>query len=93
MIWYFAISSDEFQILPPNGMDMLACRFIASMMMHLNVEKDVRNGLTMMKYVVNHFGNFRNYHVAFVNSFLLTFISLAVELTVILVLTSLHDVL
>ena len=92
-IWYYAFTSDDFEIIPPDGLDILAVRFIASMLMHLNVEKDVRNGLTMMKYTVNHFDNFRNYHVAFMVSFLLTFCSIAVELTVILVLTSLHNVL
>jgi len=29
-------------------------RFIASMFMHINVEKDVRSGIGMMKYAVNH---------------------------------------
>ena len=50
----------------------MAARFIAAMMMHLNVEKDVRNGLSMMKYAVNHYQNFHNVHVAFFIAFMLT---------------------
>ena len=51
---------------------MMATRFIAAMMMHLNVSKDVRNGISMMKYAVNHYKNFNNVHIAFLIAFLLT---------------------
>ena len=63
------------------------------MMMHLNVEKDVRNGITMMKYAVNHRENFVNLECAFFISYLLTLCSFAVEITVILVLVSFTTVL
>lgn len=56
--------------------------------MHLNVEKDVRHGLLMMKYAVNHENKFKNVHVAFLIAFLLAFVSLLIEFSVILVLTS-----
>lgn len=62
-------------------------------MMHLQVEKDVRNGISMMKYAVNHPENFRNVHSAFFISWLLAFNSILIELTVILVLVSLPNVL
>jgi hypothetical protein len=63
------------------------------MMMHLNVEKDVRNGLSMMKYAVNHSKNFKNVDIAFYTSFLHTITSILIEITVILVLTSLPNIL
>lgn len=59
--------------------------------MHLNVEKEVRQGLFMMKYANNHWDDFNNVHVAFIISFLLCAISIAIEFTVILVLTSIKD--
>jgi hypothetical protein len=61
--------------------------------MHLNVEKDVRNGLSMMKYAVNHPNNFKNLHAAFFIAFLLSTTSMLIEITVILVLVSLPNVL
>ena len=68
-------------------------RFIASMLMHLNVCKDVTNGLLMMKYAVNHFENFTNVHIAFFVAFMHTIISLGIEVTVIMVLCSFSNVL
>ena len=56
IIWYYALTGESFiVILTPHRLDILAARFIASMMMHLNIEKDLRNGITMMKYAVNHY--------------------------------------
>ena len=62
-------------------------------MMHLNVEKDVRNGITMMKYAVNHRENFVNVECGFFIAYLHTTCSFAVEITVILVLVSFTNVL
>ena len=88
LIWLYAYRDSNFEILNPKDFNVISSRFLASMMMHLNVEKDVRNGISMMKYVVNHFDNFHNLHAAFLISFLLAVNSLAIELTVILVLLS-----
>eukprot|EP00356_Strombidium_inclinatum_P000304 CAMPEP_0170512128 /NCGR_PEP_ID=MMETSP0208-20121228/66679_1 /TAXON_ID=197538 /ORGANISM="Strombidium inclinatum, Strain S3" /LENGTH=208 /DNA_ID=CAMNT_0010795727 /DNA_START=1145 /DNA_END=1768 /DNA_ORIENTATION=- len=93
LIWYYALTNHHFNIQEPGGLDILCARFIASMMMHLNVEKDVRNGLAMMKYAVNHYDNFTNVHVAFLIAFLLTVSSMLIEFTVVLVLISLPNVL
>ena len=60
LIWYFAVNDKKFDIVQPGGLDDIYGRFITTMMMHLNVEKDVRHGILMMKYVVNHYENFRN---------------------------------
>jgi len=63
------------------------------MMMHLNVEKDLRNGISMMKYAVNHHRNFKNVHAAFFVAFLHTISNIIIEFTVVYVLTSLPNVL
>lgn len=63
------------------------------MLMHINVEKDVRNGISMMKYAVNHRDNFNNVYVAFTVALLLALTSFMVEFTVVLVLTSISSTL
>ena len=72
---------------------MMLTRFIASMLMHINVEKDLRAGINMMKYASIHSENFTNVHAPFFIAFLLTVSSLAIELNVMLVLTSIPNVL
>ena len=71
----------------------MSTRFVASLMMHLNVEKDVRNGISMMKYAVNHYENFTNVHSAFLIAFLLTLQSVLIEFTVVFVLVSIKGIL
>ena len=66
----------------------MVARFLASMMMHINVEKDVRNGIAMMKYVCNHHDHFTNVYPSFVIGFLLMIISLIVEINVMIILSS-----
>ena len=60
--------------------------------MHINVEKDVRVGLNMMKYALNHRDNFTNMYPAFFAGFLQFCISLTVEFNVILILTSMNEI-
>ena len=72
---------------------MMIARFIASVMMHINVEKDVRSGISMMKYVVNHYENFTNPYPPFFIGLMGTIISLIVELNVMIILSSMTDVL
>jgi hypothetical protein len=38
----------------PNSYLILIPRLLSSFMMHLQVEADIRNGLALMKYAVNH---------------------------------------
>ena len=40
-IWKFAAENDKFAVIPPNDLVMNISRFIASMFMHINVERDV----------------------------------------------------
>jgi len=72
---------------------MMIARFIASVMMHINVEKDVRMGISMMKYVVNHFDNFTNPYPPFLIGMFATLISFVVEINVMIILSSMTDVL
>ena len=62
------------------------------MFMHIAVEKDVRSGMNMMKYAVNHHDHFENPAAAFLFGFLLYVISYMVEINVMIVLTSMTDV-
>ena len=44
-VWKYAYSNDKFAVRPAESLDMMVARFVASMMMHINVEKDVRMGI------------------------------------------------
>lgn len=92
-IWKYAESNDKFAITPVKTLDMMIARFIASAFMHINVEKDVRAGISMMKYVVNHFDNFTNPYPPFFLGLVGTIISLIVEINVMIILSSMADVL
>jgi hypothetical protein len=87
-IWVYASENDNFQIRPASSIDMMIARFVASMMMHINVEKDVRNGISMMKYAVNHYRNFNNVVPPFILAMMSTLISLIVEVNVMIILSS-----
>ena len=47
------IASDSFTISLPADVSVLGARFICTILMHLQVESDMRQGLRMMKYVTN----------------------------------------
>jgi len=55
-------------------------RFVASIWTHVFVEKDIQQGINMMKYVVNHYKNFENPYAAFLFGFMTFAISLHVEI-------------
>ena len=84
-------NNPNFLVDPPKSTIVLMCRWMASIFMHVYVEKDVRNGLGMMKYVVNHRENFLNPTVAFIFGFNLFLLSWVIEFNVMLVMTTLHD--
>jgi len=68
--FYFASYYDAFVVYPAQGLDLVCGRFLASMLMHINVERDVKVGLNMMKYALNHRENFTNLYPAFFVGFL-----------------------
>lgn len=48
-----------FKILPASEFSVVIPRLLSSFMMHINVESDIRNGILLMKYAVNHPQNFK----------------------------------
>ena len=48
------MQSEGFTLAPADKFTIIVPRLLSSIMMHLNVEPDIRNGLLLMKYVVNH---------------------------------------
>jgi len=59
--------------------------------MHLQVESDTRQGISMMKYTVNHWSNFRNPKIAFSIGFMQMFGGLATEVCCMIYLASITD--
>ena len=47
------ILSSGFVITLPESINVLGARFVCTILMHLQVESDLRQGLKMMKYVTN----------------------------------------
>jgi len=43
-----------FEIIAANSFLIIVPRFLSALMMHLNVEPDIRNGVKLMKYAVNN---------------------------------------
>ena len=50
---------EDFKIVPATSFKIIVPRFISSLMMHINVEPYIRNGLNLMKYATNHPYNFK----------------------------------
>ena len=71
----------------------MCARFISSMLMHFNVEKDIRMGLDMMKYCINHSENFTDIYPPFFIGFFHFFIVIMVELNIMLILLGTGDIL
>ena len=83
---------EDFSVSLPMNISVLGIRFICSIMMHLEVEDDIRSGLRMMKYLINHNNDFANPFYAFVVAFLQAFTGLAAEVFCIIFLCSLQDI-
>jgi len=58
------------ELVYPNNVMTLAARFITSLLMQLQVEGDIRQGMMMMKYTVNHYADFRFPGVSFLVGFM-----------------------
>lgn len=59
------VLQDNFNILTPSAVTVLGARFVCTILMHLQVENDMRQGLRMMKYVTNQPFDFSNPGSAF----------------------------
>tara|TARA_B110000285_G_C15005053_1_gene553414 strand:+ start:303 stop:710 length:408 start_codon:yes stop_codon:yes gene_type:complete len=53
-ITYIEAFDTTFHIIPAGSYFIIVPRFLSSVMMHLNVEPDIRSGLKLMKYAVNN---------------------------------------
>lgn len=92
-IWKNAFDHDTFIIIPATSIEIMIARFLGSLMMHINVEKDVRKGLSMMKYAVNHVDNFTNVYPSFLLGYLCCIISLMIEANCMIILITLPNIL
>ena len=63
LIFVYETTSQDFHIIPSNSFLIIVARFMSSMMMHLNVEPEIRSGLMLAKYVVNHPNRFKNTYI------------------------------
>jgi len=72
----------------PINVYSLGARFVCSILMHLQVEADLRQGIFMMKYVSNHAKDFNNPWIAFFIGFMQSMGGLAAEFLCIIYLTS-----
>ena len=57
--WFSMATQDAFQFKHPANVWTIITRFMMAIMMHFTVEPDIRNGLALMKYAVNHPGSFK----------------------------------
>ena len=96
----------SFQIVKADSFLIIVPRFISSLMMHLSVEPNIRNGLTLMKYALKYPQNFKlikkekNKDVNFTGMLFPFFLGFAqasvaftIEVLVIIYLTSLTNLL
>ena len=82
---------DGFSIKLPTNIYVLVARFVCSILMHLQVESDMRQGLQMMKYVTNHREDFSNPNYAFFVALMQSLGGMGSEVFCIIFLCSLTD--
>lgn len=59
MIMDYEMFSPEFELVPSNSFVIILARFLSALMMNLNVEPEIRCGLILAKYCLNHPNRFR----------------------------------
>ena len=79
----------SFQIILPPTAAIMGTRFVCSILMHLQVESDMRQGLRMMKLVTNQREDFSNPNAAFFVAFMQSFGGIAAEIGCMMFLGSL----
>lgn len=53
-------TNEKFNMKAPHSVWTIIARFLMSIMMHFSVEPDIRNGIAIMKYTVNHPSKFKS---------------------------------
>ena len=93
-VWAVAFGGEvkKYALNPPLSLDITCARFMASMFMHINVQKDVLWGIKKMKYSINHRDHFTNPYAAFLFGFFETVTCICVEFNVMLILSSVEDI-
>ena len=81
---------DSISIVMPDSITTLALRFVCTVLMHLQVEADIRQGLRMMKYLPNHREDFSAPGNAFVVGLMQAIVGICTELSCILYLGSIN---
>ena len=81
----------DFEIVLPMSATVLGTRFLCTILMHLQVEHDVSQGLRMMKYSTNHRSKFVEPNSAFAIGLMQTLGGIAAEFFCIIFLCSLED--
>ena len=64
------VLGDDFSIALPSSISVLGARFLCAILMHLQVEGDLRQGIKMMKHVTNQPFDFSNPAAAFFVGFM-----------------------
>ena len=54
LVIYYELTSPDFKIVPSSSFFIILARFLSSIMMHLNVEPEIRAGLILAKFCLNH---------------------------------------
>jgi len=93
----------DFEIIAASSYLIIVPRFLSAIMMHLNVEPDIRSGIKLMKYTVNNphcfkgvrqedgSMNYRNAIAPFLLGFFQTTVSIIVEIMLVVYLSSLGN--
>ena len=84
-------SLEGFSIALPPSLPVMGARFVCSILMHLQVEEDMRQGLVMMKYAINHAKDFSNPFYAFFVALMQCMGGMAAEICCIIFLCSLTN--
>jgi len=86
-IWKYVAVGSTFNKGVPKDELILIARFLASLFMHVCLERTERTNLSMMKYAVNHHEKFHNPYAAFAFGFVSLMVTYTIEITVIIILT------
>ena len=62
------------------SLEIAFARFITGLIMHISMQSDIKSGLNMMKYALNHKWKFQNWYLACLSGFASASISIAVTI-------------
>ena len=90
-IWFMVWTYDSFEIIFPKDVPTLAARFTCTILMHLQVESDIRQGLRMMKYLLNHSEDFSSPFNAYLIGLLQMIGGIGAEIGCVIYLSSINS--